>query len=88
MEEIKVGIHKFSLTERNNINVSGVVKVLSSNNNTIILKLKDTDLTLCGSNLSIENFSDGQININGTLDSLKYSKTTKLKEGFFKRIFK
>ncbi len=88
MEEIKVGIHKLSLTERNNINVSGVVKVLSSNNNTIILKLKDTDLTLCGSNLSIENFSDGQININGTLDSLKYSKTTKLKEGFFKRIFK
>lgn len=88
MEEIKVGIHKLSLTERNNINASGVVKVLSSNNNTIILKLKDTDLTLCGSNLSIENFSDGQININGTLDSLKYSKTTKLKEGFFKRIFK
>lgn len=88
MEEVKVGIHKLSLIDRNNINISGVVKVLSSNNSTVILKLKDTNLNLTGSNLSIDNFSDGNITISGTLDSLKYSKTTKIKEGFFKRIFK
>ena len=88
MEEVKVGIHKLSLIDRNNINISGVVKVLSSNNNTVILKLKDTNLILSGSNLTIDNFSDGNILISGTLDSLKYSKTTKIKEGFFKRIFK
>ena len=87
MEE-KVGIHKLNLTDRNNINISGVLKVLSSNNNGIILKLKDSNLSLSGSELSIDSFSDGQILITGTLDSLKYSKTSKIKEGFFKRIFK
>lgn len=88
MDEQKVGIHKIFLTERNNINISGVIKVLSSNANQIILSLKETDLTINGTNLSIESFNDGNILITGTLDSLKYSKQSKVKENFFKRIFK
>ncbi|MGN1208110.1 MAG: YabP/YqfC family sporulation protein [Christensenellales bacterium] len=88
MDEQKVGIHKIGATERNNLNISGVMKVLSSNTNTIVLKLKETDLMVCGTNLSIESFVDGNILVLGTLDQLKYSKTSKNKEGFFKRIFK
>lgn len=88
MDEQKVKIHKISLTERNNINISGVIKVLSSSANQICLNLKETDLVLLGTNLSIESFNDGNIFIVGTLDSLKYSKTSKQKENFFKRIFK
>lgn len=88
MDEQKVGIHKIFLTERNNINISGVIKVLSSNANQIILSLKETDLTINGINLSIESFNDGNILITGTLDNLKYSKQSKVKENFFKRIFK
>lgn len=88
MNENKVCLHKLNLVDRNNINLSGVLKVLNSNSNGIILKLKDTNLSLSGSNLSIESFCDNQIFITGTLDQLKYSKTSKIKEGFFKRIFK
>lgn len=88
MDEQKVGIHKIFLTERNNINISGVIKVLSSNVNQITLCLKDTDLTINGTNLSIESFNDGNILITGTLDCLKYLKQSKVKENFFKRIFK
>ena len=87
MEE-RVGIHKINLVDRTNIYITGVIKVLSSNNSSIILKLKESDLIINGNNLSIENFSDGNINICGTLDSLKYSKQTKIKENFLKRIFK
>lgn len=88
MEENKVGIHRINLTERNNITISGVLKVLSSNNAGIILKLKESNLCIGGNELSIDSFNDGQILITGTLDSLKYSKSSKVKEGFFKRIFK
>lgn len=88
MDEQKVGIHKLSETERNNINISGVVKVLSSSSNQIVLKLKESDLSICGSSLSIDSFVDGIILITGILDSLKYSKQSKGKENFFKRIFK
>lgn len=88
MDEQKVGIHKISLTERSNINICGVIKVLSSNPNQIVLNLKETDLVISGTNLSIENFSDGNIFLVGTVDSLKYTKTSKPKENFFKRIFK
>ena len=88
MDEQKVGIHKLSETERNNINISGVFKVLSSSSNQIVLKLKESDLSICGSSLSIDSFVDGIILITGILDSLKYSKQSKGKENFFKRIFK
>ena len=88
MEEQKVGIHKLSETERNNINISGVIKVLNSSSNQIVLKLKESNLIIGGSNLSIDSFVDGIILITGILDSLKYSKQSKDKENFLKRIFK
>lgn len=88
MEEQKVGIHKLSETERNNINISGVIKVLNSSSNQIVLKLKESNLIIGGSNLSIDSFVDGIILITGILDSLKYSKQSKGKENFLKRIFK
>jgi len=88
MEEQRVGIHKINLIDRNNLIITGVVKVINSNSSGVILKLKDTDLSIAGVNLTIESFSDGQISLTGTLDSLKYSKSNKIKESFFKRIFK
>ena len=88
MEEQKVGIHKINLIDRNNMLITGVLKVINSNNNSVILKLKDTDLIISGNNLSIESFTDCQINLTGTLDLLKYTKSSKIKESFFKRIFK
>lgn len=87
MEE-KLKSHKIVLTERNNLQISGVKKVLSSNTNNIVLDLLDTKLVISGENLSIENFGENSILVTGMIDALKYSKTSKNKEGIFKRIFR
>lgn len=88
MEEQKVGIHKISITERQNLQISGVVKVVSCTQTGAILKLKEGNLIISGVNLDINSFNDGNIFLNGIIDSLKYSKSNKQKESFFKRIFK
>lgn len=84
----KVGIHKINLIDRKNLNITGVIKVISSNSNIAVLKLKESNLEIHGCNLSIESFCDNIINLEGNIDSLKYSKQFKVKENFFKRIFK
>lgn len=87
MEEKKL-MHKLSLQNRQNLQISGVEKVVSSNTSSIIVKLSDTNLEICGSDLSIESFIDFNLDIVGKIDALKYTKTSKSKECFFKRIFK
>ena len=84
----KVGLHKVNMIDRNTLNVSGVLKVLSANLNSVCLKLKDTDLIISGAELSINAFSDNNIEIVGIVDCIKYTKTSKGKEKFLKRIFK
>lgn len=88
MEEQKLGLHKINIVDRSAIVITGVKKVISSNQNTVVLKLKDSDLVLTGSNLSMENFIDNTINMTGTIDSIKYTKQSHIKESFFKRVFK
>jgi len=87
MEE-KNKIHKLNLIDRKNLTISDIIKVISSNSNNIILKLKDSNLEIYGTNLSIINFYDNNIFIEGNFDSLKYSKKFKIKDNFLKRIFK
>ena len=87
MDEKKL-MHKLLLTNRENLNISGVEKVLSSNLNCIILKLNDTNLEIIGTNLSIISFTENNIEILGKIDNIKYTKTSKNKECFLKRIFK
>lgn len=88
MEEQKIGLHKINITERNSVLISGVSKVISSNSNTVILKLKESDLAITGTNLCLENFIDNTINMTGTIDSIKYTKQSHSRESFVKRIFK
>lgn len=87
-ENIKIGLHKLNLVDRQTLNVTGVSKVISSNPNNICLKLKDSDLNIAGTNLNIAQFNDNSIEISGIIDTLKYSKLSSSKTGFFKRIFK
>ena len=83
-----VGLHKLNMVDRSTLNVSGVLKVLSANLNSVGLKLKDTDLIILGSELNINAFSDNNIEIVGKVDCIKYTKTSKSKDKFLKRIFK
>ena len=87
MEE-KLGLHKINITDRNNILISGVSKVVNSNENCIIVRLKECDLSILGTKLNIENFNENNISIDGVVDSIKYSKPSKEKESIIKRIFK
>lgn len=87
-ENNKTGLHKLNLIDRKTLNITGIVKVNSSNPNNICLKLKESDIIISGANLNITNFNDNCIQIEGNVDSLKYSKQSQAKSSFFKRIFK
>lgn len=88
MEENKTLNSKLNLIDRKELSISGVIKVLSSNNNLISLKLSTTDLEIMGSNLTIKSFNENNISIEGLIDIIKYTKTSKKKECFIKRIFR
>ena len=79
---------ELNLLDRKSLSITGVLKVICSNSNNIILKLKETNFEIIGRDLSINSFNENNINIDGNIDSLKYSKKFKNKESFFKRIFK
>ncbi len=87
MDEQKPLKHTLNLIERESLTITGVVKILSSSLNQIVLKLSSTDLTIIGTNLSLENFNDNEVLIKGMIDQIKYSKSNKTKQSFFKRIF-
>lgn len=87
-ENIKTGLHKLNLVDRQTLSATGISKVNSSNPNCVSLKLKDTDLLINGTNLNIVHFNDNAIEIVGMIDTIKYSKQSQTKTGLFKRIFK
>lgn len=71
---------------RNNLTIEGILEIISTNENEIVIKLKDTILTITGSNISISklNIENETLEANGNFDSIKYGKTG----NFFKRLFK
>jgi len=74
-----------SLNNRKNLILEGIVEIISSNDNNIYVKLKDTTLFVTGSNIHITKLdvSLGTLHAEGVFDSFKYGKTN-----FIKRIFK
>ena len=74
------------LKSRNNITIEGILEVISSNENEIIIKLKDTTLTISGNNIYITklNLENEILEANGNFYGIKYGKTGNI----FKRIFK
>ncbi len=94
MEE-KVGSkpHKIVLHNRASANITGVVDVVSFDENQVIL---DTDLgmlTLKGKNIHISRLTieKGEIDVEGMVDSLIYSSNESLRksgESMFSRLFK
>lgn len=78
--------HKVLVNNRNSISISGITKMLSSNDSTIIMLIKTTKLVVNGKDLHIEKLDveNGLMEASGTIDCIKYSGS----EGFVKRIFK
>lgn len=85
-EKNEVLNNKIIVTNREHISISGITKMLSSNDTTITMLIKNTKLIVNGKNLHIEKLDveNGLLEASGTIDCAKYVGS----EGFVKRIFK
>ena len=74
------------LQNRKTISIEGIVEILSSNESEITALLKDTNLTILGSNIHIIklDINEGSLSAEGNFHAIKYGKQL----NFFKRIFK
>lgn len=86
----KIKNHKLLCLNRNELSVTGVSKVNSATEKQINLVINNEQLIIFGMNLHVNklDIEQGIVEIVGTVDSIKYSKSNAIKEGFFKRIFK
>lgn len=84
--------HTFLLDNRNRAAISGVTDVCSFQENEVVLKIDTGEMILTGQNLHIAKLllEDGQLNIDGRVDSVIYHSTAKHdgKPRFWKRLFK
>ena len=86
MEKIEPLNNKIIIDNRNKISISGISKMLSSNETCINMLVKTTKLILTGKDLHIEKLDveNGYLEASGTIDAVKYSGN----DGIIKRIFK
>ena len=93
MEENPGMAHKIVLNNRNQGNLTGILDVISFDENTIVL---DTDmglLTIKGKELHVSRLTleKGEVDVDGTIDSMAYSSNEALRksgESLFARLFK
>ncbi|MBE5757707.1 MAG: sporulation protein YabP [Clostridiales bacterium] len=85
-DNLNISNEKISLVDRKKLSLEGVLEVISSNENGIFLKLKDTHLTITGKDIHIERLDIGNqiLECNGHFESFKYGKSGNI----FKRLFK
>ena len=87
-----IGKHRLGMEQRRDCKLTGVVEVLSFDENTILMETVDGMLTIKGSNLHVSrlNLEKGEADVDGRVDSLAYSdKNTLAKkgEGLLTRLF-
>lgn len=78
--------NKIILDNRNKISITGVTKMISSNDTTLIMQIKNTKLCVMGKQIKIDrlDINTGLLEASGEFDSIKYNANA----GLFKRIFK
>lgn len=84
--------HKVILEDRERMSITGVLDVLSFDEESIIAETEKGMLLLRGSNIHVGklNLDDGEVTIDGMIDSIEYNEggIAKGKNSFFNRIFK
>lgn len=80
---------KLVLENRQNLQLTGISKVVSINENNAFVVINGTKLNIVGSDMSIEKLdvNDGILNLSGTINEIRYSGKN-VKTSFFKRLFK
>ena len=84
--------HKIILEDRERRSMTGVIDVLSFDEDSIIAETEKGMLILRGSNIHVGklNLDDGEVTVDGMIDTIEYSENgiTKGKNSLFNRIFK
>lgn len=86
-ESQKFSDHKVFLDNRKKLNLTGVEKVISANDNQIVAKVGGSKMLISGKDLTVTKLDvdAGLLDIIGEIFSIKYSGAP---QGFFKRIFR
>ena len=81
--------HRLELDERHRLSVTGVSEVLSFDENEVIMNTTLGLLTVEGEQLHVEKLSldIGELTLEGTVDSLQYSRGGQKKGSFWSRVF-
>ena len=82
--------HSISLKERSSLVISGVDHIYSFNDKKVELLTSAGRLTVEGENLDMNklNLEESIISVEGTINSINYTKEMKPEEKFFKKVFK
>ena len=77
------------LENRKDLQITGITKVISINENNAYVLINGTKLNITGRDMSIEKLdvNEGILNLTGTINEIKYSGKN-VKTSFFKRLFK
>jgi len=81
--------HNVIIQNRAKISVSGVEDVENFDETEIVLYTAHGKLSIHGTDLRVERLSvnDGDLSVEGVLDSLEYSRSVKQGGGFFAKLF-
>lgn len=92
-KDIVTGTHNISITQRKNINISGVKKIDNFDENEFLLETNMGYMQIKGANLEIIKLDtyQGDVVIKGKIDSLSYLESAKkqdTKESILAKLFK
>ena len=92
MEEKRfVGKHKVIIDKRQRLSITGLIDVMSFDDETIVTETEMGILIIRGSELHVNslNLEKGELEIDGTVDNLNYEEESPLKgKNIFGKIFK
>ncbi len=83
--------HSFSVSERKNIIISGIVKIESFDNEEFLLETVQGYMLIKGENLEVVKLDtyQGNVTIKGKIDSISYiEENTKKESSVFSKLFK
>lgn len=82
--------HSITLKDRSKLVVSGIEHIYSFNDKKVEVRTSAGEMVIEGENLDMDKLSldENVISIEGTINSIVYSKERKPQESFIKRLFK
>ena len=84
--------HRMILEDRERMSITGVIDVLSFDEESIIAETEKGMLILRGNNMHVGklNLDEGEVSVDGLIDTIEYSEggNSKGKNSFLNRIFK